>query len=71
VLQRLTIIIRLQREAGDREWHGQVETIHPRQVAAFRQRSELWALLERWLGQPAHTTSIRESEFSQTKQERR
>ena len=71
MLQRLTVIIRLQREAGDREWHGQVETIRPHQVAAFRQRSELWALLEGWLGQPAHTTSIGESEFSQTKQERR
>lgn len=53
MLQRLTVIIRLQREADGKEWHGQAEMVQPHRMAFFRHHGELWNILEDWLEEKA------------------
>lgn len=52
MLQRLTLIVRLQRDSAAQDWHGQVEMVNPHREAVFRDRDELLALLEDWTAQP-------------------
>jgi hypothetical protein len=51
MLQRLTLIVRLQRHSAAQDWHGQVEMVNPHREAVFRDRDELLALLEEWTAQ--------------------
>lgn len=49
MLQRFTVIIRLQRDADGKEWHGQAEMVQPHRMAFFRHHNELWDILQDWL----------------------
>ena len=60
MLQRLTLIVRLQRDSAAQDWHGQVEMVNPHREAVFRDRDELLALLEDWTTQPAAGSSPQE-----------
>lgn len=61
MLQRLTLIVRLQRDSAAQDWHGQLEMVNPHREAVFRDREELVTLLEDWTAQPAPHGSPRES----------
>jgi hypothetical protein len=47
-VRRLTLIIRLQAYRAVPDWRGQVEMVNPHREAVFRNRDELWHLLEMW-----------------------
>jgi len=51
MVQRLTLIIRLRRDPEAQDWRGQVEMVNPHREVAFRNRHELWELLENWTEQ--------------------
>ena len=53
MLQRLTLIVRLQRDSAAQDWHGQLEMVNPHREAVFRDREELVTLLEDWTAPPA------------------
>ena len=48
MLQRLTVIVRLQRDPAAQDWYGQIEMVNPHREAAFRNWREMCALLEDW-----------------------
>jgi len=50
--QRRTLIVRMQWNPAAQEWQGQVEMVNPHRQAIFRQRKDLWALLEEWSAPP-------------------
>jgi hypothetical protein len=57
MLQRLTLIVRLQHDPVAQDWYGQVEMVNPHRLATFRDRHELWALLEDWTNTPNSAAS--------------
>ena len=66
MLQRLTLIVRLQRDSAAQDWHGQLEMVNPHREAVFRDREELVTLLEDWTAESAPIKSPRESTASPT-----
>lgn len=57
MLQRLTLIVRLQRDPAARDWYGLVEMVNPHRQATFRDRHELWTLLKDWTNTPDSAAS--------------
>lgn len=47
-VQRLTLIVRLRTCQTAKDWCGQVELVNPHREAVFRNRDELWNLMETW-----------------------
>jgi hypothetical protein len=62
MLQRLTVIVRLQRDPAAQDWCGQIEMVTPHREATFRDRRELWDLLENWTERPISGSPSAEEE---------
>jgi hypothetical protein len=62
MLQRFILVIRLCWNPAEQNWRGELEMVNPHRVAVFRNRRELWALLDDWIAQPVTEASAGKDE---------
>ena len=69
-VQRLTLIIRLRSYQAAQGWCGQVEMVNPHREAVFRNKDELWHLLETWTASPSEGENQQTNESARERGEK-